>query len=82
MYNWKDHEHGAYFYQETSGKVVGSIFKIANQNILYAAKVYTGDTTYTLEDEKHLGQYIGLQYASKAIERYWNVYDKTLLEQK
>ena len=81
MYNWKDHESGSYFFNETSGKVTGAIFKIANQNVLYTAKVYTGDTTFMLEDEKHLGQYIGMEYAKKAIERFWNVFDKTLLEE-
>lgn len=82
MYNWKEHEQGAYFFNEASGKVVGSTFKIANQNVLFTAKVYTGDTTYTVEDEKHLGQYVGSEYAKKAVERFWNVHDKTLIEQK
>jgi len=79
MYKWKDHDQGAYFYREDSGKVVGAVFKLANQNILYTAKALTGDTTNTYEDEKHLGQYISMEMAKKAIERFWNVYDKTLL---
>lgn len=79
MYNWKTHDTGGYFYNENTGKVIGVTIKIANQSILYTAKVYTGDTTYTVEDEKHLGQYISSDSAQKAVERYWAVFDKTLL---
>jgi frataxin-like iron-binding protein CyaY len=55
------------------------VSKIALQEI-WIALVYTGEYTFTLQDEKHLGQYINLEFAKRAAEFFWERESRTLLE--
>lgn len=78
IYDWRGYSDKYYYYNTVTGKIVGLTSKIALQDIYYSV-VYTGTETFTIADEKHLGQYISLEHAKKATEWYWEVEDKTLL---
>ena len=78
-YEWKSISDKYYFFNIATGKIVGHASKVALQEIFYAV-VYTGDFTFTVADEGHLGQYISLEHAKKSIEFYWDVQNRTLLE--
>jgi hypothetical protein len=54
--------------------------KIALQEI-WISLVYTGELSFTIHDEKHLGQYISLDYAKEATQRFWDIQNRTLIEQ-
>ena len=43
--------------------------------------MYTGETSYAIQDEKHLGKYISLEFAKDAAQRFWDIQNRTLLEQ-
>lgn len=78
-FEWKSVSDRYYYYDTTTGKIVALSSKIALQEIFFSV-VYTGTTSFTLNDEKHLGQYVSLEHAKKAAEAYWNIQNKTLLE--
>ena len=68
----KEFSHFVY-YDESDGKIIGSVYKIGTQNSIYGAKVYC-------EIEGVLGQYIDSDYARKAVEVFWDIQSRTLLE--
>jgi hypothetical protein len=43
--------------------------------------MYVGENSYTIQDEKHLGKYISLEFAKDAAQRFWDIQNRTLLEQ-
>ena len=61
------------YYDDIDGKIIGAVYKIGNQNSIWGAKIYT-------DIEGILGQYVDSDYARKAVEYYWEVQDRTLLE--
>ena len=61
------------FYDDIDGKIIGMVYRIGTQNTIWGAKVYT-------DMEGILGQYIDSDYAKKAIELYWDVQSRTVLE--
>ena len=72
---WMDADHDIYsFYNQEDGLVVAQIHKIAHTKI-WVAKIIQGHT-----DERYLGQYIGHDFARKAVENYWAIQERTLLE--
>jgi frataxin-like iron-binding protein CyaY len=78
-HKWERFGDKYYYYDTDTGKIVGSVSKIALQEI-WIALVYTGEYTFTLQDEKHLGQYINLEFAKRAAEFFWERESRTLLE--
>jgi hypothetical protein len=62
-----------------TGKVVGTVSKIALQDV-WISLVYIGEYSFTVQDEKHLGQYISLDFAKEATQRFWDIQNRTLLE--
>lgn len=78
-YEWKEIGDKSYFYDLNTGKIVGFSHKHAMSDIWYSV-VYTGQYTFTVDDEKHLGQYINSSFARQSIEFYWEVQNRTLLE--
>jgi hypothetical protein len=48
-------------------------------NEIWIALVNVGKYTLTLDDEKHLGQYIDLNLAKKAVEYFWDIQNRTLI---
>ena len=77
-YKWERFGDKYYYYDIVTGKIVAAVNKLALQEV-YIALVYTGQYTFTLDDEKHLGQYINLDFAKRAAEFYWEREMRTLL---
>ena len=77
-FDWKERGSAYYYYSQTTGKIVGEVSKIANNDI-WIALVYTGQYTFTIDDERHLGQYIDINSAMAAVTFYWEVQNRTLL---
>jgi hypothetical protein len=74
MKKWMEKEFDQMVYYDTEdGKIIGAVYKIGNQNSIWGGKIYT-------EIEGVLGQYVDSDYARKAVEYYWEVQDRTLLE--
>jgi hypothetical protein len=74
-YEWRDAEHKvSYYFTQNTGRIVGQVYNMAHTNI-YGAKVYNDHN-----EEKYLGQYISYDTAKKATEEYWNIQNRTLLE--
>ena len=48
-------------------------------NDIWIALVHTGVYTFTLDDERHLGQYIDKVFAKDAVEHFWAVQNRTLI---
>ena len=79
IFEWQERGNGSYYYNTSTGKIVGVVSKLALSDI-WIALVYTGEYTFTLDDERHLGQYISMDFAKNATEYFWNVNERTLLE--
>ena len=64
-YKWERFGDRYYYYNVATGKVVGTVSKIALQDV-WISLVYIGEYTFTRDDEKHLGQYISMEFAKEA----------------
>jgi hypothetical protein len=72
--DWKDSEHGClYYYKIENGQIIGQVYNLAHTKVWCAKTIHENE-------ERHLGQYINADFAQMALERYWNVKDRTLLE--
>ena len=78
-FRWERYGDKYYYYDSLTGKIVGSVSKIALQEV-WITLVYIGEYTFTIQDEKHLGQYISLDFAKRAAEFFWERESRTLLE--
>ena len=77
MKKWIEKEFSQWvYYDEEDGKIIGYVYKVGNQLGIWGARAQNN------HEETVLGQYIDSDYAKKAIERYWNVMSRTLLENK
>jgi hypothetical protein len=61
------------YFDESDGKIIGSVHKVGNQLSIFGAKVYN-------TEEGTLGQYVDSMYAQRAVEQYWDIQSRTLLE--
>jgi hypothetical protein len=77
-YDWQERNTAHFYYDEDTGKVVGHVSKMV-ANDIYIALVYTGQYTFTIADELHLGQYIDLESAKDAVEHFWAIQNRTLI---
>ena len=78
VYDWREGAHNAgchYFYTKENGLIVGQTYNIAHTNI-WVSKIYRSHN-----DELYLGQYITLEFAKGAVENYFEIQSRTLLEQ-
>ena len=74
MKKWQEKEFSQWVYfDDEDGKIIGLVYKVGTQNSIWGAKVY-------IEIEGVLGQYIDSDYARRAVEHYWDVHSRTLLE--
>ena len=77
-FDWQERGSTYYYYDVNTGKIVGQVSKIVlSEN--WIALVNVGKYTLTLDDEKHLGQYIDLNSAKKAVEYFWDIQNRTLI---
>ena len=75
MRKWQDYEaSNQYYYDDKDGLIIGQIHKFGTSITIYTATVKPENM------DKLLGQYINLDYAKLAVERYWEIQDRTLLE--
>lgn len=74
MRKWHEFEaNNIYYYNEMDGLVIGQIHNFGN-SVLFTATVKPENI------DKILGFYISRDYAKKAIENFWLIQDRTLLE--
>lgn len=75
MRKWQDYEaSNQYYYDDKDGLIIGQIHKFGTSVSIYTATVKPENL------DKLLGQFINLDYAKNAVERYWEIQDRTLLE--
>ena len=79
LYEWQERGSAYYYYNTDTGKIVGNVSKIMSNDI-WIALVHTGTYTFTLDDERHLGQYISVDFAKDAVEHFWAIQNRTLIE--
>jgi hypothetical protein len=81
-FDWRERSQKWYYFDSETGMIVGTVNKYALQEV-WSAQVYTGEYIYIArpDDEKPLGQYIEQDYAKKAVENYWSIQSRTLLEE-
>lgn len=73
--SWKDCDHDVhYYYNELDGLIVGQVNKIAH------TKIWLSKIIMKHNDEHYLGQFISYDFASKAVEKFWSIQDRTLIE--
>lgn len=78
-FKWERYGDRYYYYDSHTGKIVGTVSKIALQEV-WISLVYIGEYSFTIDDEKHLGQYISLDFSKRAVEFFWERESRTLLE--
>ena len=75
MKQWMEKEFSQWvYYDDEDGKIIGSVYKIGNTVGIWGAKVYAE------RDEGVLGQFIDSDFAKKAVEYFWEVHSRTLIE--
>ena len=79
-FEWRERGHKWYYFDSATGKIVGTANKQALDEI-WIALVYTGQYTFTLDDERHLGQYIDMYFAKDAVVYFWDIQNRTLIEE-
>jgi len=75
MHEWKDMDTNTfYFFRKEDGLIVGQVYNLAHTKI-WGAKI-----PVNAREEDILGQYINIDFAKKAVEKYWDVQSRTLIE--
>lgn len=76
-FQWKDAESSecSYYFSEEDGRIHGQTNKIAH------TKIWLSKVILDSNEERYLGQYINENYSRKAIEMYWLIQERTLIEQ-
>ena len=75
MKQWQEKEFSQWvYYDDEDGKIIGAVYKIGNSVGIWGAKVYHE------EGEGILWQYIDSDYAKRAVEKFWEIMSRTLLE--
>lgn len=76
MKQWMEKEFSQWvYYDDQDGKLIGAVYKIGTSTGIWGARVYLINN-----NEMVMGQYIDSDYARKAVERYWEIDGRTLLE--
>lgn len=74
---WKDGETVAHFlYYDTTGRILAEVNRAGHQiNTKHTTTIYIDN-----ERVLSLGMYINSDYAKQAVERWWNIQDRTLIQ--
>lgn len=70
---WSDYARGtgSYYYDSIDGRIIAQVYNMAHTDI-WGAKLMSTDEL--------IGHYISLDYAKKAIETYFDIQNRTLIE--
>jgi hypothetical protein len=76
MKQWQEKEFSQWvYYDNQDGKIIGAVYKIGNSTGIWGGRVYLINN-----NESILGQYIDSDFARKAVELYWEIDSRTLIE--
>lgn len=78
-FDWKNLDDKFYYYETSTGKIVGFVHKYALTSI-WNSVVYVGSDRHISTNEIGLGQYVDMDFARKAVINYWDIESRTLLE--
>lgn len=76
---WRESSDTYYYYEASSGRLLGTVFKWAAQNVIWNAKALTLKIPFDGDNEVALGQFISSESARRALEHYWLRETRTLL---
>jgi hypothetical protein len=72
---WKDADNNTYyFFNKEDGLIVGQVHNVTH------TKIWIAKIILNYNEDKYIGQYITCDFAKSAIERYWEIQDRTLIE--
>ena len=72
---WRDTDHNChYYFRVENGLIVGQVHNVVHTKIWVAKTLQANGT------ETFIGQYISMEFAKKAIEYYWDMQERTLIE--
>ena len=75
MKQWMEKEYDNHcYYDDENGRIIGMTTRMGISKSIYNA------TAYNIKLEEPLGNYVTLEYAKKAIELFWEIQERTLLE--
>ncbi len=78
MKQWQEKEFSQWvYYDDQDGRIIGAVYKIGTSTGIWGGRVYL-----ISPEEKVLGQYIDSDFARKAVELYWEIDSRTVLEYK
>lgn len=72
-FDWKESNDSLYYFRIKDGEIVGHAHKIAHSSVSLAKIIIKND-------EDILGRYISIETAKKAVENYWLIESRTLIE--
>ena len=73
--DWRNTDQNChYYYRVENGLIIGQVHNVVHTQI-WLAKII-----YNYNEEKYLGQYISVEFAKNAIEYYWAMEERTLIE--
>jgi|GEM_PF-4015098 len=77
MKKWMEKEYSQWvYYDDEDGKIIGTVYKVGNTKTIWGATVHNHNV------DGALGQYIDSDFAKSAVEEYWDIQSRTLLENK
>ena len=77
MKQWMEKEFSQWvYYDDQDGKLIGAVYKIGNSTGIWGVRIYLINN-----NESVLGQYINSDFAKWAVERYWEIDGRTLIEE-
>lgn len=64
------------YYDDEDGKIIGTVYKVGNTQTIWGGTVHHHNVDGTL------GQYIDSDFAKRAVEYFWEVESRMVLENK
>jgi len=80
-YSWRSDSQVSYYFRETDGRILGSVWQYVNNNTIWCSKILADEFPFTNSSDKHIGHYITQDSAKKSVEMYWLKEERTLLEE-
>ena len=82
-YNWRAESSTVkHYYRESDGKILGTVWQYVNNHIVWTSKILEDEFPFTNSSEKFIGHYIDQASACHSVERFWNIQENTLIEDK